>query len=321
MRLVLVFLTVLLWAAHGSTAEPIRIGVLQFGTVNWELDVIKRHDLAQKRGLEIEVVGLTNKTATAVALQSGDVDIIVTDWIWVSRQRAEGAPYSFVPYSTAAGAIMVPGASKVADIAGLAGKRLGVAGGPLDKGWLLLQALAAQDSGLDFAEEVEAVFGAAPLLAQQALAGHLDGVLNFWHYAARLEAEGMRRLISVQDMMAQLGVEVPLPLIGYVFDENWAGQREADALTFFQASREARQTLATSDSAWQALRPLMKAPNEATFLALRAGYRDGIPRQWGPAEQAAAEHLFAILAKIGGRELVGRSDHLQEGTFWPPFQF
>ena len=40
-----------------------------------------------------------------VALQGGAVDLIVTDWFWVSRQRNEGRLFSFVPHSMAAGLI------------------------------------------------------------------------------------------------------------------------------------------------------------------------------------------------------------------------
>ena len=65
----------------------------------------------------------------------------------------------------------------------------------------------------------------------------------------------------------------------------------------------------------------MKVQDESTFLALRDGYRSGIPRRWGQAEQKDARRLFAILAKYGGRELVGRSGQLQDGTFWPKIQF
>ena len=302
-------------------AEPLRVGVLQFGTVLWELDVIDRHGLARKEGIELEVVGLTNKTATAVALQSGDVDIIVTDWIWVSRQRAEGAPYTFVPYSTAAGAVLVPQDSKLAKITGLSGKRLGIAGGPLDKGWLLLRALASREAGLDLDQGVDKVFGAAPLLAHEALSGQLDAVLNFWHYTARLRAAGMRKLITVPEITGRLGIESEIPLIGYVFDETWAAARKADVLAFFRASQAAREILAASESEWDALRPLMKVDDDPTFLALQDGYRNGIPRAWGEREREDAKRLFAILAEVGGRELVGRSEQLQDGTFWSNIRY
>ena len=87
--------------------------MLKFGTVNWELDVIRQHRLDEREGFELAVTGLASTQATKVALLAGGTDIIVTDWIWVSRQRAEGADYVFAPYSTSVGALIVPADSAI----------------------------------------------------------------------------------------------------------------------------------------------------------------------------------------------------------------
>ena len=55
------------------------------------------------------------------------------------------------------------GGGPIAALADLQGKTLGVAGGPLDKSWLLLQAYAER-SGADIAKRSRVVFGAPPLL-------------------------------------------------------------------------------------------------------------------------------------------------------------
>jgi NitT/TauT family transport system substrate-binding protein len=326
--LVLIALTLVLVAA-GSFAfcagaaqgASLKVGVLKFGTVNWELNVVKRHGLDQSEGVALEVLGLASKNATSVALQAGGVDIIVTDWVWVSRQRAEGARYAFVPFSAAAGAVVVPANSPASGLRDLKGKRLGIAGGPLDKNWLLLQAFAKQELGFDAAKEMEVVFAAPPLLNEQLLAGRLDAVLNFWHFTARLEAAGLRRLIEVTDVTRSLGIETRVPLIGYVFDERWAEENREALLGFFRASREAKRILKTSDEEWELLKPLMKVEDEATFRTLRERYRAGIPETWGGDEHAAAARLFDVLAHQGGEKLVGRAATLQDGTFWPHVEY
>jgi len=83
--------------AADSPAATLRVGVLQFGTVGWELDVMQAHHLAQKRGLNLKIVPLASGDASTVALQGDAVDIIVSDWIWVTRQRADGMNVSFAP--------------------------------------------------------------------------------------------------------------------------------------------------------------------------------------------------------------------------------
>ena len=53
----LLFLVLCWLAAMPAMAEPlpvVRIGVLKFGTVNWELDVIRRHGLDRQHGFALE---------------------------------------------------------------------------------------------------------------------------------------------------------------------------------------------------------------------------------------------------------------------------
>ncbi len=307
--------------AYGSEPERIRVGVLKFGTVNWELDVIKHHGLDRAEGIRLDIVQLASKQATAIALQAGGADAIVTDWIWVSRQRNEGQDFTFVPYSAAVGALVVPANSPIKTLADLEGKRLGIAGGPLDKSWLLIRALAERRYGIDLDTTVDKVFGAAPLLSHQIESGKVDAVISFWHYAARLEAMGMRRLIGIDEAARALGIAANVPMVGYVFRETWAAEHEDAVVGFIRASRKAKEILRTSDAEWERLRPLTKADNDATLTALRDGYRAGIPTAWGDAEQADASRLFAILGELGGEQLVGSGKQLADGTFWAGIRY
>jgi NitT/TauT family transport system substrate-binding protein len=306
----------LLCAQQPAAGGTIKIGVLKFGTVNWEIDTIKSNGLDRAEGLDLQVVDLANTAATTVALQAGEVDVIVTDWLWVSRQRAEGARFTFVPYSTSVGGLMLPPDSTVTTLADLAGKKLGIAGGPVDKSWLVIRAAAAQRHGIELDAAVEKVFAAPPLLNEEILSGRLDAVLNSWNFIAQLEAKGFKKLIGVEEAARDLGISTQVPLLGYVFDETWADAHTEDVLALVRASRKAKDLLARSDAEWKRVRPLMKAPDDATFAALRDGFRAGVPGRWGEAERADAARLFAIMAKVGGAELVGKSTELQPGTFW-----
>jgi len=165
--------------------EKVRVGVLEFGTVNWEMDVIQTHKLAEQQGIELEVVPLASADASTVALQGGAVDVIVSDWVWVARQRAADFDYTLFPYSNAVGELLVNADSPIKTLADLKGKKLGVAGGASDKSWLLLRAFAQQTQKLDLQAETEPQYAAPPLLNELMQRGDLDAVLNFWNYAAR----------------------------------------------------------------------------------------------------------------------------------------
>lgn len=307
---------------HAADAVPatIRVGVLQFGTVNWELDVIQTRNFAQKRGLNLKVIPLASGDASTVALQGGAVDVIVSDWIWVSRQRADGGNYTFVPYSNAVGSVMVKGDSAVRAIGDLKGKSIGVSGGPYDKTWLLLRAFASKKYGMDLATAAKAVYAAPPLLNELALSGQVDAALNVWHYDARLEANGMRPLIRLPEILAGLGVDKPIPLIGWVFRDDWASKNAGALEKFFAASAEAKGLMSKSDAEWERLKPLMHAEDNATFLALRNGYRNGIPTCADADYQANVASVLKVLVETGGEKLVGKSKTLMDGTFWSGFK-
>ena len=308
----------LVTTSAAAAGEDVRVGVLKFGTVHWELDVIETHRFDEAQGIDMRIVELGSKRATAVALQGGGADVIVTDWLWVSRQRAEGRDYAFVPYSLAVGGLIVRPDAGIAELADLRGRQVGVAGGPVDKSWLLLQAYAKQ-AGMDLSEAVEPTFGAPPLLNELMMRGDLPAVLNFWHYNARLKALGMKELLTTAEILPALGVERPIPLLGWVFNRDWA-ERNREALAgFLRSSYSAKHLLLESDAEWERLEPKMKVSDAVTAAALRDAYRQGIPRRFGEADREAAARTFAILAREGGAKLVGPSDVLTPGTFWTGF--
>lgn len=307
----------LLWSVPASAAGTLRVAVLKFGTVNWELSTIRRHGMDAQHGFTLDVLEMAGDQATKVALQAGEVDMIVSDWLWVSRQRAEGRRYTFVPFSSALGSLMVPADSPIHGLADLKGRKIAVAGGPLDKSWLLLRGVTERHHGFDPAVESEPVFGAPPLLTQKAEQGEVDAVLNYWHYSARLEAKGFRRIIGANEAAMALGADGPISAIGYVFDEDWAAGDIATVRGFFAASRDAKELLRSSDAEWEALREMTGAKDDATLVALREGFREGIPARPLREEMVDTAKVYDLLAELGGDKLVGGSKTMAPGTFWP----
>jgi NitT/TauT family transport system substrate-binding protein len=296
----------------------VKVASLQFGTLNWELDVMHEHGLDKKHGFELVVTPLSAKNASSVALQSGAVDLIYSDWVWVNRQRHDQRMYGFSPVSAAVGALYVQPDSNLRSLTDLQGQRLGIAGGPVDKSWLLLRAYSQKVSAQDLATAVEPVFGAPPLLNKLMLDNKLPAALNFWHYGARLQANGFRSLISVQEVLAGLGITTPVPLLGWVFPEAWA-EHNADLLNqFLLASAEARQILRDSDAEWQRIKPLTQSESEAIFIALRDEYRRGLFSGFNADTLKALHGLYDLFAREGGKELTGGADTLDDALFVLP---
>ena len=198
-------------------------------------------------------------------------------------------------------------------MADLKGKKLGVAGGPLDKGWLMLQAYAKRSAGMDLAAEVEPVYGAPPLLTEKLKSGELDAVLNYWHFGARLEADGYRRLIGIGEVQEALGVPASVPQLGYVFKEGWADEHADLVEAFARASRAAKEIMKTSDEEWQRLMPVTRAEDEAELDAFMRRYREGIVEHWGEQQQADAAEALPRPGRARRREAGGHGDRAGPG--------
>ncbi|WP_334538316.1 ABC transporter substrate-binding protein [Bradyrhizobium sp. AZCC 2230] len=306
---------VLTLGTPAHAADTIRLAVQKTGTFSWELATIREAGLDKEADLSLEVTELASPEAGKIALRAGNADIMLSDWLWVSRERALGAKLTFYPYSSALGAVMVPAASPIKTLADLRGRKLGVGGGPIDKSWLLLQARMKQD-GIDLKSDATIAYGAPPLIAAKTLDGEMDASLNFWNFCAQLEAKGFRRLAGIEEILPKLGAKGAVSAVGYVFDESWAASHRDAVARFIAMTRKAKQLLITSDAAWDRIAPLTGATDLTMLKTYRERYRDGIPRRNINDEEADARVLYRVLAEIGGRDLVGPAAELDPGTFY-----
>jgi len=271
------FFSTIVWSKDLPT---IRLGALEYGTVNWELDTIKNNKLDEKHGFKLEVIPMGGGSASDIAFLGGEIDVMVSDVIWAAAQRAEGRDLKFIPYSTAVGGIMVKSDSGINSLKDLSDKKIGIAGGPLDKSWLILQAYAKQQGLIDLKTDTKQEFGAPPIMFKAAMKGDIDGVINFWHFQAKAKAAGLKELISVQDAAKSLGLDPSVPLLGYIVN----GKMDE------------------------------KQSHEAQFDALKVGFRAGIPAS-ASVDEAAVDKTLQMMAKLGGPDLVGKATTLPENLF------
>ncbi|MBV9909489.1 MAG: ABC transporter substrate-binding protein, partial [Hyphomicrobiales bacterium] len=218
---------------------------------------------------------------------------------------------------SALGAVMAPKDSPVHGLADLAGRSIGVAGGPLDKSWLLLRA-AALGAGFDLVKQARPSYGAPPLIAAKLAQGETDTALEFWNFAADLEARGFRRAIEMADVEKALGASGPVAMIGYVFDEAFAASHKDALRRFFAVTAEARKILAEDPSAWTPIKARLRLKDDAALEVYRQRYLEGVPKRTIAEEAADARVLYRRLAEIGGEELVGKAKELDAALFYDP---
>jgi NitT/TauT family transport system substrate-binding protein len=319
MRAVLRFglIAVIVLGAAVAKADRIRVAVQKTGTLAWELDVIKRHGIERKLDLIIDTLELASTEAGKVALKGGSVDLILSDWLWVARERSLGDTLVFYPASTALGAVMTSAQSSIRSVLDLKDKKLAIAGGPLDKSWLLLQAFALR-AGIDLRKQAVIVYGAPPLLSQKALQGETDATLTYWNFCAELENRGFSRAIAMENVIRGLGAKGPLAIVGYAFDGNWASRNTSTVERFLAAVHQAKEILAGSETEWQRLAANLRLSDANAVAIYRQRYSEGVLRRSLSEEEADARALYLVLADIGGTQLVGAARALPPGTFYRP---
>lgn len=306
--------------AHAAAAQPtdrIRIAAQRTGTLAWELAVIKAHGLDSKARLDLVVTELAAPEAGKIALKGGATDVIVTDFLWVARERALGGRLQFHPYGGTLGAIMVPAASPRKGLGDLKGAKIGVAGGPIDKSWLMLQALALGNQ-LDLRRQAAPAYGAPPLLSEKLVQGELDAVLTYWNFAAALEGRGYRRLIEMTDVQGRLGAKGKVAILGFAFDGAWAEKNRAALDSFLGISQRAKEILAGSAEEWKRLASRIGTSEPAVLELYRRRYGEGVPRRPLDEEIADAKALYRVIASIGGKDLVGPALELDPALYHRP---
>ena len=311
-----ILLMIFLVTVYSFANQKIKIGVLAYGTVNWELRAMQNSGIAKKNGIDLEIIKLASKTAVAVALQAKAVDIIVSDFIWVNKQRARGYDYTFYPYSKALGALYVRPELNINTLDDLKEKDLGISGGPLDKTWLLLRAYSFQKYNQDLKDMVNSTYASPPILNKKLLDNSLDGTINFWHYASRLEAKGMKRLIGINEVLKEFDINSDISFVGWVFSEKLIKRNKKLINAFLQSSYESKKLLLNSNAEWEKIKPLMKVKNEKMFNALKQGYRDGIIKNFSDKHVENSKKVFNVLLQQGGSKLTGKSKTLDDGTFY-----
>ena len=308
-------------SAFSPAAKKIELGLQATGTAAWEIAAMKEAHLDEHHGIDVEIRDVANSGAGQVALQAGEVDVILSDFVWTSIQRHEGADFTLVPHSLAVGGLMVMPGGPVQSIEDLEGASIAIAGGPVDKSYVALQALFAAKTGGSLPDVIEAEFGAPPLVNELLLSGQVDAALNFWHFNARATVDGAVELISVSDMLKELGVARTPPLLGWVFSERWARSHKNEINRFLEASFDTKQRLLEDDTLWDSIRPAMGEDiSDEVFIALRDNYRRGIVTSFGQEDIDAAAQSFALMAEYGGVDLVGDVTEISEGTFWDGFR-
>lgn len=308
------------FAQHGEPSK-LTLGVQATGTVKWELEAMSALGIDKKHHLELDIRDVADSKAGQIALQAKEVDVILSDFVWVSLQRHEGNMVTMVPHSLTVGGLVVDPAAGINSIADLKGKTLAVSGSPVDKSYVILAADYNKLTGGNLTEDATAKFGAPPLINELITGGQAQAALNLWNWNSRAKLAGKTELISVAAMLADLGVEETPPLLGWTFFDDVAREKKTALKAFLDASFDTKAALLTDDAVWEKIRDVMNVgDDDALFAQLREDYRAGIVSKYSASAMKPAEQAFELMAKYGGKDVVGDTTELADGTFYKGYR-
>ena len=142
-------------------------------------------------------------------------------------------------------------------------------------------------------------------------------MINYWPFAARLQARGYRPLIGVNEMAEGFGLASRVPLLGYVFRESEGEARRDDIMAFLDATREAKAHHEHLECRMGAAAAPDAGPGRRDLCRPAGRIPPWHPVPLAQQQREDAAKLFTILAEHGGEKLVGTAGELSPGTFWP----
>ena len=195
--------------------------------------------------------------------------MIVTDWLWVARQRAQGKDYRFILIQRR----LKPDCENDSPIKTRRFER--IQGwdreGPLDKSWLILRAYAMQEHGMDLKGDKNKFW--RPPMMKAALTGETYAADQFLALLSQDESQGNAVCDSVDD--AALALDL-IRIRCWLCCRGAAADKPRDCGGFGQC-QPCKGVLGADEAAWEHLKGRMKPKSDAEFTALIEGFRAEFP--------------------------------------------
>ena len=290
-----------------AQTQTLKVGLQAGGTFSWIIFAIERYGIDKQLGIEVKEITYPSKQATQLALRSGEVQVVVDDFIEAVRMQKQGIPARAIyPYSLVTGGLVVKADSPIKTVADLKGKTIG-AQSLGDKSLLILRTLLVSKYGFDPQKDGKVVSAASPLMSELLKKGQIDGGLPFWHFVARQVASGeSRELISAAQMLKELGAPAELPLLLLV------ARNDADSAALQKLVRAvelASDRMKTDNTFWSAIldKQLYALPDRSLMPAVKARWEAGLPKKWDSSVVVGLTNLVLRMIEVAGAEVVGIS--------------
>lgn len=304
---IVVLMAVVAGAAFAQGTITLKVGLESTGTFQWVVYAMQHYGLDKQYGIELQPQKYATKQASRLALQEGNVDIVVDDFIGVVQDRLNNIPvWAVYPYSKATGGVVVRADGPIHSIADLKGKTIAAASLG-DKSLLILRALTTSKYGFDPQVDGKVLAASPPLMMQLLSSGKIDAAIPYWHFVARMVGTGdYRNIMNVTDMLGQLGMRTDLPILVVVAREKADPNGVRKFLAALKAT-EARMKADSMSGVWQDIldKGLYSLPDPSLFPSVRQRWEAGLPEAWNQDVIDGLVTLVNQLVSVAGADVVG----------------
>jgi NitT/TauT family transport system substrate-binding protein len=285
----------------------VRLLYNETGTNSFVPFVIKKFALDKKHGFELQPIPTTTTPAAITAIQSGGADVGTFGWNDVGRMIDNGVKVVGVAPFLRWGAdfVVVPADSSIKTLGDLKGKKVGT-GTKTALNWIIMNAVAQKEYGLDVEKSATVHEAAPPLLRALIENGQLDATHMFNSMTPGMVVTGkFRSLAKISDLVHRFGLP-DTPFLLYAFDARYVEAKPANVKAFTAAYRDAIEILKTDDSVWVERGKQLDMTPEVAGLFRTEGRTD-IWTKFGPDTEANIRKVFDAMLPLAGAEALGIS--------------
>jgi NitT/TauT family transport system substrate-binding protein len=277
------------------------------GTNAFARFAMQKYKLDKKYGFEMQIVPVGTSQAALTALQAEGADVIVADFMFLSRAKHAGVKAIGIgPILKWADHVVVPANSPIKSLCDLRGKKVGTVLRSASY-WLVVRAAALKQCGLDLEKDASIQEGGVALLRGLMEQGQLDATFIFNNVTPAMTVTGKFRVLAqLSELIGQIGLPPDAPFLLFAAQTDYAAAHPKNVKAFMAAYREAVQILAVDDDAWVEQGRIMKM-DEASIPLVREEMRADLLSKFDPTTEAGIRKTFDILLATAGPEVLGMS--------------
>ncbi len=293
-------------AASEDELIPVAFGAIEGASQAYIPLLLQQQGIAEKYGLDVSIVPLSQVGQQWVGLRTGDFDVSAGGFLDLLRQRQQGlevkAIRGFIKFGNP---IVATSDKSYEQLSDLAGARFGtVSTAVLD--WMVIR--TAGVLAYDFDVETDAIptISSPPLITELMMNGELDAAWQFSDFTlAPLQEGTLKEITNVAALMDEAGLDPNAFYLTYHLADQWATEHPEAVVKLIAAMDEAVELMMTDDSIWSELSAYSGVEDPELLPVFMEMQRKAFDTEFSADKLEPSQKLLDELIAVVGPEPIG----------------